>query len=761
MRLKRNVFKELWLSFFGFLIFSTLITLVVFQMAASVITDEIRKNSSLTVKQIGTQMDFSITSLEYITQALANHSSIRKGCSTNMNNSHYGEIALHNAEVRGILEGQKDETLEELCVVYFGQETIITTGYSYKGGLADEIAEKLFGMSYKDLMQFLKEKKYHKVFLNEGPNGKEQMIACHPILPVNGRRFDGVVIALFDQDMYENYVNVVTDSGGTFFMHSQESEELYSSNKSNREILREHMPEREGISTVQQDGITYILARCDSEVSDFHYYILTNRTIILRDLSRMRSYVLLLLLFCLFIGIVVSYGVARYHYRPVKKLVSVINPEGSDTQQYEYHFLEKNLKELLEKEKKGEEMIVHHEKLLREHLLWRLLEGSIRDENGFRDINERYNFGVIGNNFCIVRFFLDNEEGEEKGLADISAQQEITSMIQSLLEKILEKRSLICLPENGYSLLCLICMEDEQSNVLESYGTLRIKVEQIREMLGEMLNMHVLVALSKQYESLEGVRLGYEETQDLLAYARLMELTNSLLTADYLNFAEQMNAGEQVISGDYMKKERSILNCVLAERYQEAGEKLAEAIDVYSADGYRNAHILYHIIDTIQVFLDDIQSVFPGEFYCGLNIKRRINAAKTIVEKKTVILDIFSQMEDYHQEQKKDNQSVIQQILAYLDANYTNPSLDREMIAAALNMSISSLSHTIKDGTGKTLLELIHERRISSVKDLLQDTDYTLQEIAEKVGYTNAWTLSRVFKSMVGVPPGKYRDSLH
>lgn len=51
--------------------------------------------------------------------------------------------------------------------------------------------------------------------------------------------------------------------------------------------------------------------------------------------------------------------------------------------------------------------------------------------------------------------------------------------------------------------------------------------------------------------------------------------------------------------------------------------------------------------------------------------------------------------------------------------------------------------------------------RIQEACHLLEETDMTISDIADKIGYNNALTLTRAFKKIEGTTPGQYRQSHH
>lgn len=78
-------------------------------------------------------------------------------------------------------------------------------------------------------------------------------------------------------------------------------------------------------------------------------------------------------------------------------------------------------------------------------------------------------------------------------------------------------------------------------------------------------------------------------------------------------------------------------------------------------------------------------------------------------------------------------------------------------IAGQLNISPRYLSDLLKQETGKTTIELIHIFLISEAKNLLQEGDQGIAEIAYYLGFEDASYFSRLFKQEVGLSPAYYK----
>ncbi len=96
---------------------------------------------------------------------------------------------------------------------------------------------------------------------------------------------------------------------------------------------------------------------------------------------------------------------------------------------------------------------------------------------------------------------------------------------------------------------------------------------------------------------------------------------------------------------------------------------------------------------------------------------------------------------------------------------YVNDHFDTKItlqeIADKNFVSRHTLSIAFKDIVGTTFKEYLVLFRITEAKKLLITTDFSVEEIAEKVGYANVNNFIQIFKSRESVTPLSYRKQFH
>lgn len=96
------------------------------------------------------------------------------------------------------------------------------------------------------------------------------------------------------------------------------------------------------------------------------------------------------------------------------------------------------------------------------------------------------------------------------------------------------------------------------------------------------------------------------------------------------------------------------------------------------------------------------------------------------------------------------------ELLPWITARLDRP-LTVEDLAREANMSSRHLGRRFRSATGTTPLQWLLNQRIRRAQELLENTDASIDAVAEAVGMGTATTLRRHFNRTVGVPPDTYR----
>lgn len=95
-------------------------------------------------------------------------------------------------------------------------------------------------------------------------------------------------------------------------------------------------------------------------------------------------------------------------------------------------------------------------------------------------------------------------------------------------------------------------------------------------------------------------------------------------------------------------------------------------------------------------------------------------------------------------------------ILNYIFTNYKTINL-REL-SIKFNYSERQVSRILKEYTGKTFVNIIHEIKLQKACELLTNSDMSINKIIETIGYSNTTYFYKIFKKYNEINPMDYRN---
>ncbi|WP_017531598.1 helix-turn-helix transcriptional regulator, partial [Pelosinus sp. HCF1] len=81
------------------------------------------------------------------------------------------------------------------------------------------------------------------------------------------------------------------------------------------------------------------------------------------------------------------------------------------------------------------------------------------------------------------------------------------------------------------------------------------------------------------------------------------------------------------------------------------------------------------------------------------------------------------------------------------------------MLASLEHYHVGYYSQWFQKKMGVSVQIYLQKLRIEEAKRLLRETNYTILEIAQEVGYEHQASLTRIFKQVEGITPSVYRSN--
>ena len=111
---------------------------------------------------------------------------------------------------------------------------------------------------------------------------------------------------------------------------------------------------------------------------------------------------------------------------------------------------------------------------------------------------------------------------------------------------------------------------------------------------------------------------------------------------------------------------------------------------------------------------------------------------------------------DVNSRERKERAKTVELGKKYIELHYCE-DLSLETVGRNIGLNPSYLSNTFKKEYGISFVDYIIQVRIEHSKELLIQTDRTINDIAYEVGYSNPKYFSKLFRKVIGISPKEYR----
>jgi len=296
--------------------------------------------------------------------------------------------------------------------------------------------------------------------------------------------------------------------------------------------------------------------------------------------------------------------------------------------------------------------------------------------------------------------------------------------------------------------------------------------------------LFVFSLTSDNAPNVEGVRILFENVADVLSEETGITLGVGISTVgmDLSNLRRCYMQACNILDA-YYQEERSAVNC-----YSVDTENIRESIINLDLMNQLHQHIMYLNVEEVQKSFLRVRAYYykyPVQFetqkeryfYSIQNIIYNVmlqfpdnhpneNGMLPVYEKEDSVDRMTEKLqnatlwliEELNARKEAAREQLKEDVISYVEQRYEDENMSVSMVCGDLNITERYLQTVIKDRTGDTFAVYLEKLRIKKAVELLLNTNYSNEQIAEAVGYPALSTFYRVFNKRMGMSPRALRE---
>jgi two-component system response regulator YesN len=508
----------------------------------------------------------------------------------------------------------------------------------------------------------------------------------------------------------------------------------------------------DGVSSVRINNKNMIVNCIQSKTSGLQYVGVQSPGVALVKLHYVHFLIIMVFLFSLLFGILASVFLAKKSSKPIEEIMNGISGYKKSGEKIDvYSYIKNAINSLAKNNEMLKAEVAAQMPILRVSFLNRLFKGEFISENEIKKIMTNIKIDFEGDSFFVVifKYILNITQQYE---ADYDEMNGFKIVVRKTVDLLLNEESLYYDVEED-KLSFLFCDRKSGQNSTDESSTKL--VEDILEKLPVALRKKIIVSVGGVAYSLLDISKSYEQARMTLEF-NSNQIKNGVLKYDPLAVRDEIYHLPQDIQYQLLKcvkagdkgKTKQLLHELFTENFLQKNLPIS-----------MRKLFIYELFAIIIKFASQI-SMDDNEFQKIVVCLDKLDHLSELRQVQ-LITETYWQVCDYMNGQMENQMiGIINDIILYIKKDYVNADLSLAKVSDQFSINEAYLSHLFKQQTGKNFSVYIEELRMEQAMELLKNTDLSINEIAQKVGYYSSNTFCRAFKRVNGFNALSCRGSL-
>jgi two-component system response regulator YesN len=543
-----------------------------------------------------------------------------------------------------------------------------------------------------------------------------------------------LLVALIDSEtLFERFHFSINDS---FFILDDSGQQLFSlSDTFNIDTLT--FPNNEG--HLIQNDLYYFYKK--GPVTGFTYVNVIPHAYITSQVSRLSAILLSILVVTVLIGVVISIILSYKFNNPIQQMIEGMKKSGQppliNSSIHEWNWINEKMSDMAQTSREMSSDLTFKTSLLKQYDYLRRAK-SLYPQAIIRDLIE------TDKPFYLLVFQMTFS----RSYRDLTAltQEKACYVIQEFINLNMAEHfsDALTIQAERNQILMLVFGEPRSEKLLEVLTKLKQVFDRDKEycQLTVAFNPKILLA--------SDLAAGFEECRQMLLQRSMsddMQIITEQIPYEEDAFLFQPLAQERELAAQLQSGEAESAS-VIVHRLLHKMELKAMNAHYFTLVG---KEVVTQMLKALLVHNLDVSSLMESH-----SPYAQVQECRTVEELEGVLIECIEETCRLIKQKKDRHDPVKEFVLDYIEKHY-NVDISLEMVAEQLQRSRSYLSTYLKEKTGMTFTDYLHDLRISKAKEMLSQKDVRINEVSERIGYQNVNSFIRMFKKICGVTPGEYR----
>ncbi|MBB3108110.1 AraC-like DNA-binding protein [Paenibacillus phyllosphaerae] len=451
--------------------------------------------------------------------------------------------------------------------------------------------------------------------------------------------------------------------------------------------------------------------------------------------------------------------VTRRNYKPIESILhrierfsSIIKTDPKDKDN-EFSFIDQAIERLITNNMAFQEQQQEHMVIRRQQFLQILLKGEYKEDRPAWE-QEWQHFGLSAGHFMVALLELDQyvQFGLKYSPAD-----------QSLFKFIISSVTVETAEQNGMNVIVEWIAKNQLVILLISKenGTLEHQMlhltEQIRAWVEDHLDFTVTIGIGTAANDEVSIAQSFEDAEAAVSIKVSVGINQIIDSIEVKGRPDREWFG-------YLDMIRTIVRQLRMSEaeWQHELRKLFEEITIHRLRKEDVDRLVHYFIFQLEFEIDGAlpEAMKPWREVAKPRLSAAAEQSDTLAQLEQEFLATLMQLSDNLIElsQSRRHNALMREIRNYVTEQFMDSNLSLTLLSDRFQISPKYLSQLFKESIGQNFSDFLIGLRIEYAKKLLRESDVTVQYISEMMGYGNPTSFIRVFKKIVGISPGQYRE---